>query len=156
MLTTPDIAKRQEKRIEEGDELATRQRAGASVHLELGENTLLTAGTASRRGTRLSSMPILSGTLSPSIDLKKRQIGRAALQPRRAFEQPDRTALGQALRSPPEPFVLTQQCHVPAARDLRQAEPPSRTGPGCLYRPCRAVHAGRGRRSRRRQLALSR
>ena len=50
MLTTPDIAKRQEKRIEEGDELATRQRAGASVHLELGENTLLTAGTASRRG----------------------------------------------------------------------------------------------------------
>ena len=59
VLTTPDIAKRQEKRIEEGDELATRQRAGASVHLELGENTLLTAGTASRRGTRLSSMPIL-------------------------------------------------------------------------------------------------
>ena len=74
MLTTPDIAKRQEKRIEEGDELATRQRAGASVHLELEENTLLTAGTASRRGTRLSSIPILSGTLSPSIDLKKRQI----------------------------------------------------------------------------------
>ena len=60
MLTTPDIAKRQEKRIEEGDELATRQRAGASVHLELGENTLLTAGTASRRGTRLSSIPIRS------------------------------------------------------------------------------------------------
>ena len=62
MLTTPDIAKRQEKRIEEGDELATRQRAGASVHLELGENTLLTAGTASRRGTRLSCVPSMLGS----------------------------------------------------------------------------------------------
>ena len=65
MLTTPDIAKRQEKRIEEGDELATRQRAGASVHLELGENTLLTAGTASRRGTRLSSIHVLSQSAHP-------------------------------------------------------------------------------------------
>ena len=50
MLTTPDIAKRQEKRIEEGDELATRQRAGASVHLELGENTLLTDRVCERNG----------------------------------------------------------------------------------------------------------
>ena len=62
MLTTPDIAKRQEKRIEEGDELATRQRAGASVHLELEGNTVLTAGTASRRGTRLSCVPSMLGS----------------------------------------------------------------------------------------------
>ena len=64
-----------------------------------------------------SRIPIPSGTLSPSIDLEKRQIAREALQSCRPFKQPDRTTLGQALRSPPETLVLTQQCHVPAARD---------------------------------------
>ena len=62
-------------------------------------------------------IPIPSGTLSPSIDLEKRHIARAALHTCRPLEQPDRTTLGQALRSPPETLVLTQQCHVPAARD---------------------------------------
>ena len=62
-------------------------------------------------------IPIPSGTLASSLDLEKRHIARAALQTCRPLEQPDRTTLGQALRSPPEPLVLTQQCHVPAARD---------------------------------------
>lgn len=64
-----------------------------------------------------SRIPIPPGTPSPSLDIEKRQIARAALQPCRALEQPDRTALGQALRPPPEPLVLTQQRHIPAARD---------------------------------------
>ena len=53
MLTTPDIAKRWEKRIEGGDDHAAQQSAGSSDHLESGKRNLLTAGTASRRGTRL-------------------------------------------------------------------------------------------------------
>ena len=39
------------------------------------------------------------------------------MQFRRALEQPDRTTLGQTFRPPPEPLVLAQQRHVPAARD---------------------------------------
>ena len=56
MLMAPNTGKRREKRVEGGDELAARQSAGLSVHLELEKDTVLTAGTASRRGTRLSSM----------------------------------------------------------------------------------------------------
>ena len=43
-------------------------------------------------------MPIPSGTLSPSLDLAKRQIARAALQSCRPFKQPDRTTLPGQLR----------------------------------------------------------
>ena len=39
----------------------------------------------------LYSIPIPSGTLSPRLDLAKRQIVRAALQTCRPLEQPDRT-----------------------------------------------------------------
>ena len=52
----PNTGKRREKRIAGGDELGARQSAGSSVHLELEKNTVLTAGTASRCGTRLSSI----------------------------------------------------------------------------------------------------
>ena len=59
MLMTPGIAKRQEKKIEGGDELEARQSAGASAHLELEKTTRLTAGAAFRRGTRLSSIRVV-------------------------------------------------------------------------------------------------
>ena len=65
MLMTPDIAKRREKRIERSNDLAARQRAGTSDHLTSGKDTLLTADTASRRGTRLSSMRILYQWIAP-------------------------------------------------------------------------------------------
>ena len=39
------------------------------------------------------------------------------MQPRRTLEQPHGATLGQALRSPPEPLVLTQQRHLSAPRD---------------------------------------
>ena len=42
-----------------GDELEARQHADSSTHRELEKNTVLTAGTASRRGTRLSSMTVM-------------------------------------------------------------------------------------------------
>ena len=60
MLMTPGIAKRREKRIEGGDELEARQSAGASARLELEKATRLTTGRASRRGTRLSSIRVVS------------------------------------------------------------------------------------------------
>ena len=44
------------------DDVAARQSAGSSTHLELEKITLLTAGKASRRGTRLSSKPHLITT----------------------------------------------------------------------------------------------
>ena len=43
-----------------GDELDARPGVDSSAHLKLEKDTVLTAGTASRRGTRLSSMGILS------------------------------------------------------------------------------------------------
>ena len=55
MLMAPNTGKRWEKRIERGDELEAWQSPGSSAHMELEGNTVLTAGTASRRGTRLSS-----------------------------------------------------------------------------------------------------
>ena len=48
-----------------GDELEARQNADSSTHRELEKNTVLTAGTASRRGTRLSSIRLI-----PSSGLK--------------------------------------------------------------------------------------
>ena len=56
MLMAPNTGKRGEKRIEGGDELDARQGVDSSAHLKLEEDTVLTAGTASRRGTRLSSI----------------------------------------------------------------------------------------------------
>ena len=60
MLMAPNTGKRGEKRIEGGDELDARQGVDSSAHLKLEEDTVLTAGTASRRGTRLSSIRILA------------------------------------------------------------------------------------------------
>ena len=60
MLMAPNTGKRGEKRIEGGDELDARQGVDSSAHLKLEEDTVLTAGTASRRGTRLSSIHDLS------------------------------------------------------------------------------------------------
>ena len=65
MLTAPNTGKRGEKRIEGGDELDARQGVDSSAHLKLEEDTVLTAGTASRRGTRLSSIPIREHFESP-------------------------------------------------------------------------------------------
>ena len=45
-----------------GDEFDARQGVDSSAHLKLEKDTVLTAGTASRRGTRLSSMGILEQT----------------------------------------------------------------------------------------------
>ena len=45
-----------------GDELEARQNADSSTHRELEKNTVLTAGTASRRGTRLSCVPSMLGS----------------------------------------------------------------------------------------------
>ena len=56
----PNTGKRREKRVEGGDELDARPGVGSSAHLKLERNTVLTAGTASRCGTRLSSIPIRS------------------------------------------------------------------------------------------------
>ena len=58
MLMAPNTGKRREKRVEGGDELDARQGVDSSAHLKLEEDTVLTAGTASRRGTRLSSMSV--------------------------------------------------------------------------------------------------
>ena len=56
----PGNVGRRESR-EGGDELEARQNADSSTHRELEKNTVLTAGTASRRGTRLSSnMPMVN------------------------------------------------------------------------------------------------
>ena len=60
MLMAPNTGKRREKRIEGGDEFDARQGVDSSAHLKLEEDTVLTAGTASRRGTRLSSIPVLT------------------------------------------------------------------------------------------------
>ena len=64
VLTTPNTGKRGEKRAEGGNELDTRQGVGSSAHLKLDKGTVLTAGMASRRGTRLSSIYVAlhSGT----------------------------------------------------------------------------------------------
>ena len=59
MLMAPNTGKRWEKRIEQGDELEAWQSPGSSAHMELEGNTVLTAGTAFRRGTRLSSNLIM-------------------------------------------------------------------------------------------------
>ena len=60
----PNTGKRWEKGIEGGggDELEARQNADSSTHRELEKNTVLTAGTASRRGTRLSCVPSMLGS----------------------------------------------------------------------------------------------
>lgn len=55
MRSAPVIVNRREKRIEGRDEPDCRHGAGSSTHPELEKKTFLTAGTASRRGTRLSS-----------------------------------------------------------------------------------------------------
>ena len=60
MLMAPNTGKRGEKRIEGGDELDARQGVDSSAHLKLEEDTVLTAGSASRRGTRLSSIHVLT------------------------------------------------------------------------------------------------
>ena len=67
-FTTPNTGKRGEKRAEGGNELDTRQGVGSSAHLKLEKNTVLMAGMVSRRGTRPSSMHILSlrATTRPS------------------------------------------------------------------------------------------
>ena len=65
MLMAPNTGKRREKRIEGGDELDARQGVDSSAHLKLEEDTVLTAGTASRRGTRLSSIHDLSHAPGP-------------------------------------------------------------------------------------------
>ena len=62
MLMAPNTGKRREKRIEGGDELDARQGVDSSAHLKLEEDTVLTAGTASRRGTRLSCVPSMLGS----------------------------------------------------------------------------------------------
>ena len=59
MLMAPNTGKRGEKRIEGGDELDARQGVDSSAHLKLEEDTVLTAGTASRCGTRLSSKDVM-------------------------------------------------------------------------------------------------
>ena len=55
----PDTVNRGENRVEGGDELDAYLRIGSSAYLKLEKNTALTAGMASRRGTRLSSIYIL-------------------------------------------------------------------------------------------------
>ena len=62
MLIAPNTGKRWEKRIEQGDELEAWQSPDSSAHMELEGNTVLTAGTASRRGTRLSCVPSMLGS----------------------------------------------------------------------------------------------
>ena len=64
MLMAPNTGKRGEKRIEGGDELDARQGVDSSAHLKLEEDTVLTAGTASRRGTRLSSKDVMLPLIS--------------------------------------------------------------------------------------------
>ena len=64
MLMAPNTGKRGEKRIEGGDELDARQGVDSSAHLKLEEDTVLTAGTASRRGTRLSSNDVMLPNIS--------------------------------------------------------------------------------------------
>ena len=75
MLMAPNTGKRWEKGIEGGggDELEARQHADSSTHRELEKNTVLTAGTASRRGTRLSS-----GTFA--VTAKNARIGEQRLE----------------------------------------------------------------------------
>ena len=55
----PNTGKRREKGVEGGDELDAQHGVGSSAHLTLEKNTVLTAGTASRRSTRLSSIGLL-------------------------------------------------------------------------------------------------
>ena len=62
MLMAPNTGKRGEKRIEGGDELDARQGVDSSALRELQKNTVLAAGTASRRGTRLSCVPSMLGS----------------------------------------------------------------------------------------------
>ena len=45
-----------------GDEFDARQGVDSSAHLKLEKDTVLTAGTASRRGTRLSCVPSMLGS----------------------------------------------------------------------------------------------
>ena len=52
----PNTGKPREKGIGGADELQARQCAGSSAQVESGQNAVLTVGTASRRGTRLSSI----------------------------------------------------------------------------------------------------
>ena len=78
VLTTPNTGKRGEKRAEGGNELDTRQGVGSSAHLKLDKGTVLTAGMASRRGTRLSSMSILehcSGVRSSQVGDRVANLG---------------------------------------------------------------------------------
>ena len=62
MLMAPNTGKRGEKRVEGGNELDARPSTGSSAHLKLEKNTVLTAGAASRRGTRLSCVPSMLGS----------------------------------------------------------------------------------------------
>ena len=61
----PDTVNGGENRVEGGDELDAYLRIGSSAYLKLEKNTALTAGMASRRGTRLSSMGIVSRVRTP-------------------------------------------------------------------------------------------
>ena len=45
-----------------GDEFDARPSVDSSAHLKLEKDTILTAGTASRRGTRLSCVPSMLGS----------------------------------------------------------------------------------------------
>ena len=66
MRPAPVIVNRREKRIEGLDEPDCRHGAGSSTHPVLEKKTFLTAGTASRRGTRLSSfLEMLQATFPP-------------------------------------------------------------------------------------------
>ena len=62
MLMAPNTGKRREKRIDGGNELDARPGVDSSAHLKLEKDTVLTAGTASRRGTRLSCVPSMLGS----------------------------------------------------------------------------------------------
>ena len=80
MLMAPNTGKRGEKRIEGGDELDARQGVDSSAHLKLEEDTVLTAGTASRRGTRLSSIHELA-QLTHIVETELGAVRTCALAP---------------------------------------------------------------------------
>ena len=60
-----EYRKRWENGVDGGDELEARQGARSSAHRKLEKNTELTTGTESRRGTRLSSIPIVEHFRTP-------------------------------------------------------------------------------------------
>ena len=71
VLMAPNTGKRRDKRVEGGVELDARLGVGSSAHVKLEKNTVLKAGAASRRGTRLSSIHDLSHDSAPSAFPRK-------------------------------------------------------------------------------------